>query len=382
MTPLRWTFLADLGIVALLTAAMVLECLISDKPQSDVTPATLTVMVLTSMPVVFRRTHPTIAVFAAMGALFAAFPVLHIYQTLPFPTMVAGYSLALHAGRRRVIHVGIALVPFVLLAIAIFSPHGLIDFETPKNLALVGLPLLLGVAIKDRRAYLATLVDRAETAERTREEETLRRVSEERLRIARDVHDVVAHAMVAINVQAGVGAHLIDQDHDRARETLLDIKRVSGEALTDLRSTLGILRTTADDIAPVSPTDGIDDLEELGTTLRAAGISVELDIDPAIATLPASIGATGYRIVQEALTNVLRHAGSSHAVVSVRRLDGDIVIDVLDDGPGVTTSSTGSGNGVRGMRERALALGGTLEAGPGSDGGWRVHAQIPIAVKT
>ncbi len=194
-------------------------------------------------------------------------------------------------------------------------------------------PLLIGVAVRDRRAYLAALLDRAETAERTRDEEARRRVGEERLRIARDVHDVVAHAMVAINVQSGVGAHLLDRDPEQARRTLKDIEKVSGEALSDLRSTLGMLRDdTAADGAPTGPTQGLGELDELGESLRTAGIEVDLDVDPATATLPASVTATGYRIVQEALTNVVRHAGGSHARVRVTRGDEALVIEVDDDG--------------------------------------------------
>ena len=242
-------------------------------------------------------------------------------------------------------------------------------------------PLLLGAAVRDRRAYLAALVDRAETAERTRDEEARRRVGEERLRIARDVHDVVAHAMVAINVQAGVGAHLLDRDPEQARRTLQDIEKVSGEALSDLRSTLGMLRedATENDGAPVRPAQGLRELDELGESLRTAGIEVDLDVDPATATLPASVTSTGYRIVQEALTNVVRHAGGSHARVRVTRGDDALVIEVDDDGgdAGRRRAPPGAGQGVRGMRERAQAAGGTLEAGPQAGGGWRVVATLP-----
>lgn len=379
MKRLHWA--TEAGLVALLAAAMIAECVGSDEPASDVNGWTIALIVLASAPVLLRYRNPLIATVACMAMLFVVIPTLQIYQTVPFPTMVAGYAFAVVSSRRATVLAGVGLAPFVLLAIGINSQHGLLHIETPKNLAFVALPLVLGTAVKDRRAYLAALVERAETAERTRDEETRRRVGEERLRIARDVHDVVAHAMVAINVQAGVGAHLLDQDTEQARSTLLDIKRVSGEALADLRSTLGVLRATGDDQVPVSPTSGIPDLEELGATMRAAGIDVRLDLDPRVASLPASIGSTGYRIVQEALTNVLRHAGPSRTDVTVRRVDDRLVIDVTDDGhgPGAGDGVPGSGHGVRGMRERAEALGGSLEAGPAPDRGWRVSASIPVA---
>jgi signal transduction histidine kinase len=177
-----------------------------------------------------------------------------------------------------------------------------------------------------------------------------------------------------------VGAHLLDRDPERARRTLEDIKKVSGDALSDLRSTLGVLREDAagNDDAPVRPAQSLRELDELGESLRTAGIEVELDIDPTTATLPASVTSTGYRIVQEALTNVVRHAGGSHASVRVTRGEDTIVIDVQDDGPGTDSAAPpGAGQGVRGMRERAQAAGGTLEAGPLAGGGWRVVATLP-----
>ena len=251
--------------------------------------------------------------------------------------------------------------------------------EIPKNLAFVAAPLLLGSAQRERRAAHAALVERAETAERTRDEEARRRVGEERLRIARDVHDVVAHAMVAINVQAGVGAHLLDRDPEQARRNLQDIKRVSGEALTDLRATLGTLRSPEDEraAAPVLPTQGLDELDELGASLRSAGIEVELDVDPATATVPAAVAATGYRIVQEALTNVVRHAHGSSVQVRVAREDDRVVIDVDRRRPGCRPGRrpappTGRATGSGGCASAPQAAGGTLEAGPRAEGGWRV----------
>ncbi len=238
-----------------------------------------------------------------------------------------------------------------------------------RNFAFSLLALAAGDIVRSRR----------EAVERTiavREEEALRRLGEERLRIARDVHDVVAHAMVAINVQAGVAAHLIDRDPEQARSALREIKAASGEALTDLRATLGVLRDP-DTAAPVGPATGLDDLDELAVGLRAAGVRVTLDVE-GLERVPAAVHAAGYRIVQEALTNVLRHANASAVRVSVAGEDAAVRIEVVDDGTGAHVDGGGSGNGVRGMRERAEALSGTLESGPATDGGWRVLARLPI----
>jgi DNA-binding NarL/FixJ family response regulator len=230
---------------------------------------------------------------------------------------------------------------------------------TLRNLAYCWLALAAGDAVRSRR-------EAVEQAAAAAEEEALRRLGEERLRIARDVHDVVAHSMSEINVQAGVAAHLMDRDPEQARSALRHIKKASGDALTDLRATLGVLRGS-DGGAPVEPTGGPDSLDELAAGLRAAGVQVALDVDE----LPpgaAAVRPAAYRIVQEALTNVLRHADATSVQVRVRCDGEQVTIDVHDDGTG-SGAPGGSGQGIRGMRERAAALGGTLDGGPAPGGG-------------
>jgi signal transduction histidine kinase len=242
-----------------------------------------------------------------------------------------------------------------------------------RNTAFVLLAVAAGEVLRTRRVSEQRMVQSAEQA-------TLRRVGEERLRIAREIHDVVAHAMTAINVQAGVAAHLLERDPGQAYDALRNIKHTSGAALTDLRSTLEVLRDPAAE-APLGPPAGLGDIAELTGGLRSAGVTVTLDIDSA-AEVPAPVQSVAYRVVQEALTNVARHAQASAAKVRVRRVPGAITIDVTDDGTVPAGAVTGEtlGNGVRGMRERAAALGGTLDAGPDRGGGWRVHAWLPMAM--
>ena len=377
----------DGGAAALCTAAMLVELDHSDK--SGLTAAAVAAVVVASSPVLLRHRRPVTAYVVALVTLFGVLDTSGIYQTIALPAVLCGYALAHRHGRRPAVWTAALTVPLVLAMLHIYSPHPLIAWDTARNLALVFLPLTFGVAAHERRAHLDGLLERAETAERTREEETLRRIGEERLRIARDVHDVVAHAMVAINVQAGVGAHLLDKDRDRAHAALLDIKRVSGEALTDLRATLGTLRTSEEpEDAPVHPTLSMRQLGDLGSSLRASGVTLDLDIAPDVATLPSSVDATGYRIIQEALTNVLRHSSTTQAAVTVRRNTDHVVINVDNSAAGglgragrAEQPSNGSGLGLRGMRERAQAAGGTLEAGPRPDGGWRVRATIPVAAQ-
>ncbi|WP_116952929.1 sensor histidine kinase [Jiangella endophytica] len=373
----------DAAGFALCVALMIID--VARTPDADVTVVSVGAVVLAAAPVLLRRKAPVAALTLAMLLLLAVMSGAGIYVTIAGPAMICAYALAEDRGRRAALVAGALALPLVVLILQVYSPHGYLTWDTAKNLAFVAIPLALGVAAHDRRAYTAALVDRAESAERTREEEALRRVGEERLRIARDVHDVVAHAMVAINVQAGVGAHLLDRDPDQARSTLREIKRVSGASLDDLRSVLGLLReegVEAVTAAPVRPTQGMAGIEELREGLGSAGVELDVDVDPAVGALPAAIDATGYRIVQEALTNVLRHAGPTTARVRVAHRDDRIVIEVENDrgsGP-APDGRAGSGNGLRGMRERAAAVGGSFEAGPRDGGGWRVAASLPVGV--
>ena len=281
------------------------------------------------------------------------------------------FELARSYGRRQTIIAAFATVPGVLVSVLPFADTGadLVSISL-RNIALCELALAAGYVMWHNRAALEREVA-------AREAEAERRLSEERLRIAREVHDVVAHAMVAINVRAGVAAHLLGAGADEAREALLEIKRTSGEALSDLRATLGILRAP-DQAAPVGPAADLRDLETVAGRLRAAGVEVTVD-GGTLGTVPTPVHSAGYRIVQEALTNVLRHANARTVTVVVRADDDMLTIVVADDGTGTARHSSGAGSGVRGMRERAEALGGMLHAGPDAEGGWRVEAALPLA---
>lgn len=340
-------------------------------------------IVVASLPVLLRSQAPVLAYVLSFVAMYGVIATVSVYNTMPAPVVLCAYAVAERHGLRAALVTGVASLPVVLAILQVFSPHGILSWGTAQNLALVPLPLALGVAAHARRGYTTMLIERAEAAERSRESEALRRVDEERLRIARDVHDVVAHAMVTINVQAGVGAHLLDRDPAQAYDTLRSIKQVSGDALTDLRAMLGVLREEGGGsgaAAPAPPVQRLADLGDLRDSLAAAGLDVAFDIDPGARTLPAAVDATCFRVVQEALTNTLRHAGSASARVKVVRADDRVQLEVLDDGgtPRRPLSDSGSGHGLTGMQERVAALGGTLDAGPRDSGGWRVAASIPV----
>jgi signal transduction histidine kinase len=259
----------------------------------------------------------------------------------------------------------------------VFSPHGVVSGEAAAKLAFLLLALVAGDAVRSRRAVREAARQREADLERRREQEADRRIAGERLRIAQEVHDVVAHAMVAINVQAGVAAHVLHKRPGQAETALTEIKRVSGTALADLRATLGLLREDGAS-APVHPTRVLAEVPELAAPLRAAGVNVEVDVRGAEDRVPSPVGAAAYRIVQEALTNVLRHAHASAATVRVVVEGAHLDVDVRDDGAATTVNGE-PGTGLRGMAERAEALGGRIEAGRLPEGGWRVHAVLPLA---
>jgi signal transduction histidine kinase len=242
----------------------------------------------------------------------------------------------------------------------------------------IGLAFLIAVA-----ELIRLWRQRAAAIEQRRVEEVLRHASEERLRIARDLHDVVAHNISVINVQASTALHLMDRQPERARSALVTINEVSKQALVEVRSVLGVLRGV-DEPAPREPSSTLDRLGDLVENATAAGLTVRVEQAGEGPPLPAGVDLAAYRIVQEALTNSARHSGGTGAMVRISRDDRDLIIEVDDDGPGKPGARgcgdgmNGSGNGIIGMTERAHALGGTLEAAPRPDGGFRVRARLPL----
>jgi signal transduction histidine kinase len=357
--------------VVVLPPILLLDGLLS-KGSSDVDALSVLVAYVAVLPLALRERLG----FFAMAPLLVGGVVLVLWDFEPGTTVVAMpawalFDLARERGRRETVIAAVALVPCVLVSVLPFADGGgeLVSL-TLRNLALCELALAVGYLMWHHRAAL-----RREVA--VRETDAERRLGEERLRIAREVHDVVAHAMVAINVQAGVGAHLIDSDPEQARDALVHIKRTSGEALTDLRATLGVLRDP-EQAAPVGPAAGLGDLDAVADQLRATGVEVVVDVDT-VTAVPAPVHSASYRIVQEALTNVLRHAGARRVSVLARADEEVLRIVVADDGAGSAADTTGARAGLRGMTERAEALGGTLTAGPGAEHGWRVEATLPLA---
>jgi signal transduction histidine kinase len=252
--------------------------------------------------------------------------------------------------------------------------------EMVGSILWIGAPLLLGHFNATRRAYTASLVERTRLAEHTREEEGQRRVTEERLRIARELHDVLAHTISVINVQAGMAAHVMDTQPEEARKAMLTVRRTSREAMHELRSVLDVLREDpSDDRKPAAPAPGLDQLPTLIATMEQAGLPTRVTTRGERSELPAVVDLAAYRIVQESLTNVLRHAQASRADVVITQSAREVEVEISDDGRVVGEANGSSpGHGIIGMRERAVSLGGWLEAGPRPGGGFRVRAFLPI----
>jgi signal transduction histidine kinase len=334
-------------------------------------------------PLWWRRTHPS-AVFAAVALASAVQAPLHdlpIVGQLAFP--VATYSVARWGPRWH--GVAALLVGYVGSVVAAWSwiggfgaPTITLSAVTPYVVsigAIVTAAWALGFAAQQRERYVASLVARAEQAERMAEREVELAARDERSRIAREMHDVVAHGLSVIVVQADGARYAAAKDPDVAVGTLETISTTGRESLTEMRRLLGLLR---DGDTGVAPQPGLDDVRHLVDEARAAGMRVEADLPEATPGVPDGVGLAAYRIVQESLTNVRKHAGPG-ATVALRVTVGRAVeVEVRDDGRGAAASSDGRGLGLTGMRERAAVHGGTLEAGPAPGGGFAVSARLPL----
>lgn len=296
------------------------------------------------------------------------------------PMLVALYTVASDGSRRQTVALAAGSLLFSLAIVLLFDlgdDTALAQFF--QQFSLFGIALAVGDAVRSRREAIAAFRERAERAEREQELEARRRVDEERMRIARDVHDVVAHSMATISTQASVGLHIGRDDPDRAVETLESIKQVSARALHDLRSALGVLREESGE-GPTAPAPSIEGVPELVRQARSTGLPIDLRMQGSPDGLPAAVQIGIYRIVQEGLTNVMRHADGAEATVRIAVGPESVEVEVTDDGNGSPTSASQSGaqSGLVGMRERAAALGGALEAGYREGEGFVVRAVIPV----
>jgi signal transduction histidine kinase len=347
--------------------------------------AVLAVLLLVvTLPLAVRRRTPAVTLLTAAGALvLVAFLVSHS-QGAPVAVflalLLAFYSVGAHCDDRRSYSVGVVAVAAIAAADLArpgsFSANGF----RPGAWLVFAIALLVGRDLRRRRQRVADLEDRAAQLEREREEQAQQAVAEERGRIARELHDVIAHSVSVIVVQAQAGPHLVD-DPQRVVGVFRAIESSGRDALVELRRLLGILRSEDEELA-IGPQPGLGSLQSLVEQMHTAGLPVQLRIEGESVHLPAGVDLSAYRIVQEALTNVVKHAGGAAAEVVIRYGPSVLELAIVDDGHGRATSRNGAGHGLIGMRERVALYGGTLEAGTKDGGGYAVRARLPFGDAT
>ncbi|RRR80060.1 sensor histidine kinase [Streptomyces sp. RP5T] len=335
---------------------------------------------LSCVPLVFRSRWPLPVVVLTLAVDLTAMAVAPDRVLAPAASLVAVYTLATRSDRRTAWTVGVLAAVAVAGVYAAGHQEPLLVGTSLLRLDFVIAATALGDAVRSRRLHLARVEERAERAERTRETEARRRVTEERVRIARDLHDVVAHHITLVNAQAGVAHHLMRTDPDRAYEALAHIKETSRAALDELRATVGLLRQPDDAPDSRAPLPGLADLDTLVGGIRAGGLSVTVSRTGLVRPVAPATELTAYRIVQESLTNTHKHARAAHADVVLDYGASTLRVTVSDDGRPRAPKGPGTGHGLIGMRERATAIGGTLTAGPQPDGGFRVVAELPLSL--
>lgn len=367
-------------VVGVLAAAAALTSLLSTTPAEidpRLHPPTAWVAAVTvagALGLVWRRRRPVLCFLLLLTAAVLVSASGHFIGMLALLLGIGLLSLAIHCRRRW--H-ALAALAATLVALAGLALAGVPDLR-PAALGQNGVLFLavwaVGDALRSRRAHQAELVRSAEAEAAAARRDATAAATEERLRLAREMHDVVAHSMSLISVQAGVGAHVLRTDPEAAARALEIVADTSRQALAQTRALLAALREPGD--APArSPAPGVADLPELVERVRQSGLAVDVAVAGEARPLTGPVGLAAYRIVQEALTNVLKHAGAAHVTVGLTYGPKAVRIEVTDDGRG--PGGPAGGHGLAGLRERAQLLGGSCAAGPGPAGGYTVQAELP-----
>ena len=336
----------------------------------------LAAMTISAGSVAFRRLRPwpafTVGIAAGLLALASGLPMV----VLTVGPVVMVYSISAQFPEAR------SLVALAVSWAAFFAAEALHGFGDDlstivTDLVILGAAWLIGWFVYRRQEYVRELESKTAELQEAREELARAAVSAERLRIARELHDIVAHSLSMISVQAGVGAHVIDDRPEEARAALTNVETASRQALNEMRALLGMLRDTSGK-ADRAPLPGLSQLPALIEQVMTAGPEVDLQVHGTERPLAPGVDLTAYRVIQESLTNVLRHADAERARVILNYEPGALVIEVVDDGSSPATLVPNGGLGIEGMRERLHAFGGTLEAAPLRENGFRVRAELPL----
>ncbi|MEE1808075.1 sensor histidine kinase [Streptomyces sp. BE133] len=372
---LPWPSTILLGAVVMVGSTIAARGQMDERAPLDIFARLL--LFLAVAVLLLRHRHPVLAVFGSSAAAMIYLAAGYPYGPV-FLAVAVGCFSAVVSGHRRAAWTAVGMVWLGHVLVA----HWLYRWLPPSDDHPAAWGQELGVA-----AWVVAIIAAAEfvrvrreqwadqRAEREAAEQ--RRADEERLRMARELHDVLAHSISVINVQSSVGLALLDSDPEQARTALTTIKAASKEALGEVRQVLDTLRTPGD--APRTPAPGLDRLPELVAQAAGAGLTVTVETDGVRGAVPPGADLAAFRIVQEALTNVVRHSGSRSAQVRIGYGPARIRLRIDDEGPATGDDAGGSGNGLAGMRERAAALRGTIEAGPRADGGFRVRAELPLS---
>jgi signal transduction histidine kinase len=379
------------GLLALVAAGLALAELQSFSNPQDRSPLNITLVLLQTLPLAFRRRAP-FTVFAVAAVALAVQGSLELrgplFAFLAFNLAV--YSLAAY-GERRLAVQGVAAWACLLtvrlgyVIVTRWPPVTITGLrDVVDDYVLLAAAWTLGEGVRQRRVHAAELEDRAARLEREREEKARQAATQERLRIARELHDVVAHSLSVIGVQAGAARLVLDSEPNptRAREAVASIEATANRAMAEMRRALGILRDTEPSAsgATLAPLPGLGQLPALLDQLRRSGLPADLRVAGTPRPLPASIDLSLYRIVQEALTNTLKHAGAAHAEVVVCYGTHDITVEVTDDGRGPPPSTASAqGAGTIGMRERVALFDGELQVGARPQGGYAVQVRLPTS---
>ncbi|GAA4736353.1 two-component sensor histidine kinase [Phytohabitans rumicis] len=338
--------------------------------------ATLVAAAVTFATIASRRRYPIPALLTAAMAALAARVVADTVPALMVALVVTAYTMAARTGRRTAWPLGCGVAMALYLSGAILGEGGWWAPENLGSLAWVGMAVAFGDATRSRRAYVAEVEERARRAEHSRDEEARRRVAEERLRIARELHDVVAHHIAVINVQAGAAAHVLHSRPDVVGTALAHIRHESDTVVKELGAVVGFLRQP--DESSTEPTRGLARLEDLLASMATAGLTVRCHQQGNAYELPTVTDLAAYRIVQEALTNAHKHGtGGAHLTITYR--PHAVAIEITNPIHTTTPPSAGGGYGLIGMRERASAAGGVLTTATGPDGAFHVQAVLPSA---
>ncbi|MGY1710737.1 sensor histidine kinase [Geodermatophilus sp. SYSU D00758] len=352
--------------------------------EPEARPADLGAVLLLALlgaPVLVLRHRPVVALAATLAVLYLYYVLGYSAVGLVVPLAPAFYTLA-EAGRWRTgAAAGVVLTALTTTWRLVEpspdeNPGLVLGYDLALSTVLLAAVLAFGDAVHSRRRWRAETAERLRRAAEERDAEAARRVAEERMRIARDVHDSLGHAVAVVTLHAAVAAEALDDDPAAARRALGTIRTVSRDVLHDLRGTVGLLRGR--DPEDGAGSAGLADLPRLVAATAATGLDVRLAVEGEPGPLPAGVEATVHRVVQEALTNVLRHARAATATVTVTHDPGALTVSVVDDGRGACVPGA-AGHGLAGMRERVGLLGGRLSAGQRHGGGFAVRAVLPVA---